>query len=162
MNLHFGRLFVALTLAVACTPPPTTVENTPEGVARALFALAQEDGEATPEVLSALVHAESDAVTLARLRDALAGLRQPAAPVVTHVQELHEGVRVLDLEIALSGGGLAHYSVQCERLEAGWRVTSFEGPDVAWPPRSSRGEGLSTSAPPSPRAVQHAPPQAAP
>jgi hypothetical protein len=154
----FGwRPFLPLLLATACASPPPDIAATPEHVALGLFALAQHNGEPSAETLATLVVANGDAISMARLRDAIAGLKQTSPPEVTRVLVLAEGVRALDLEIALKGGGVAHYSLQCEETPTGWRITSFQGPDLGWPTRAAGGDGLSTSAPPSPGADRVSP-----
>jgi hypothetical protein len=60
------------------------------------------------------------------------------------------GRQVVELEGALPGEGSATFSFQTrEQTPGSWRVISFRGPGVGWPPRApARGPGLSTSAPP--------------
>ncbi|HKQ62305.1 MAG TPA: hypothetical protein VJS92_13520, partial [Candidatus Polarisedimenticolaceae bacterium] len=56
----------------------------------------------------------------------------------------------VDLSAGLAGGGRAGYMMQLERLPQDvWRVEWLAGPGVAWPPpRASKGDGLTSSAPP--------------
>ena len=82
------------------------------------------------------------------LLDALDALGTVVDPEVTGVEPLPETNRaIVDILVALPGGGTALYSVQVERDGAGaWRIGWFAGPGLEWPtPGRRRNQGLTTS-----------------
>ncbi len=74
-------------------------------------------------------------------------LARVAEPTIDHTESL-EGLdrRVIDLSGSLPGEGRARFSVQLERREEDeWKIISFFGPGVSWPPRrTGKDSGLST------------------
>jgi len=155
MGARRATLAVLAAVAAGCrgeSGPAATLEDattSARGVALALFRCAGEGGPTTVEI-SALFGSDLALEERARLPLALDSLRQ-----VHDVRVVGEGPAgrdrtAVDLEAGLPAGGAARYGVQAARSPDGaWRVVSFEGPGVSWPPSPSpRDEGLTTSAPP--------------
>lgn len=116
-------------------------------MALALFGCA---GSPEAETISLLFGPDLTSQERTRLDVALASLS--AARDVRVVGEGPAGREriAVDLEASLASGGAARYTVQAARATDGaWRVVSFQGPGVSWPPEPSpKDEGLTTSAPP--------------
>ena len=130
---------------LACTPAPEPLDE-PSSTAIEIFTLAR-DGDPDDAKVAELFDAESNGMWRARLHDALAELARVDEPAIEHTETLEGlGRRVIDLVGRLPGEGEAHYSVQVERRDDDvWKVISFFGPGVSWPPRrTGKGSGLST------------------
>lgn len=140
----------AWTLAIlagllACTPAPEPLDE-PSSKALEIFTLAR-DGDPDDARVAELFDAESNGMWRARLHDSLSELARVDEPAIEHTETL-EGLdrRVIDLAGRLPGEGQARYSVQVEhREDDSWKIVSFSGPGVSWPPRrTGKGSGLST------------------
>jgi hypothetical protein len=129
-------------------------DDTPQGpaatAALGLFELARID-EPSDELLSETFDPAPGRDGRAALLDALGGLATAIEPqVVAVLQPEGPADAFVDLTAGLPGGGLARFNVRLHSPQPGsWRVSWFQGPGVAWPPRSApRGAGLSSSHPP--------------
>jgi hypothetical protein len=137
---------VALAVGMlACAPSPEPLDE-PSQRALEIFALAR-DGEPDDTTVDDLFDARSDAMWRARLFDSLSELVRVSEPSIEHtetLEELHRKVVVITGK--LPGEGEGQYEVQVEQREGNlWKIVSFSGPGVSWPPRQAgRDDGLST------------------
>jgi len=143
-RLILGGAFATLALAWGCadeTPPDPLTESVIE-----LFALAH-DGEPDAARVERLFDVRADERWRATLYDALSQLARVSTPQVVGVEPLEDvGRTAVDVTAGLPGGGEARFALQLEaREDGGWRVVTFDGPGVSWPPRDTqRGPGTST------------------
>lgn len=155
---RLAAIVTACAMAIACgggpgvPERPASANDTPEGAALSLFALASrshEDGEVTAAdqvVDPTLISRDPGA-----LFDALDALREVEDLRVVAAERLDDLDRwAIDLEGALAGSALTAFSAQVEPADDGtWRVVWFAGPGVEWPRRAPpRGDGLASSEPP--------------
>jgi len=142
---HRAWPLVLLAGLAACTPAPEPLDE-PSSRALEIFTLAH-GGDPVDARVEELFDAESNEMWRARLYDALSELARVDEPTIEHTEPL-EGLdrMVVDLMGRLPGEGEARFSVQVERREGDvWKVVSFFGPGVSWPPRrTGKGSGLST------------------
>ena len=140
----------AWTLAIvaglfACAPAPEPLDE-PSSRALEIFDLAR-DGDPDDARVAELFDVESSGMWRARLHDALSELARVDELAIERSETL-EGLdrRVIDLTGRLPGEGQADYSGEVEHREGDmWKVVSFFGPGVSWPPRSKgKNSGLST------------------
>lgn len=129
----------------ACAPAPEPLDQ-PSSKALEIFDLAR-DGDPDDARVAELFDVESSGMWQARLHDALSELARVDELTIERTESL-EGLdrRVIDLTGKLPGEGEASYSVEVERREGdAWKVVSFFGPGVSWPPRArGKKSGLST------------------
>jgi len=151
-----GAGLAALLLVAGCAACGRGAdgETGPAAAALALFTLSR-GADPQGQMLETTFDAPPPADDRAALLDALELLAAVEEPRVVDVQTpAGPQDAFVDLDAALPGGGLAHYTVRLRAsAEDSWRVSWFQGPGVEWPPpRRMRGDGLSSSAPPeSPR-----------
>lgn len=141
-------LVAALALAIACAPAHAPAEV--QATALRVFELARSP-DPDPAAVDALFGPDDDARRRAALYDALARLGAVSEVRVAGSESL-EGLPItaVDLVAELPGSGQADFAVQLRADPDGtWQVVWLAGPGFDWPPRDSgRGEGLTTSAPP--------------
>lgn len=130
---------------LACAPAPVPLDE-PSSRALEIFDLAR-GGDPDDARVAKLFDIESNGMGRARLHDALSELALVDELAIVDTETL-EGLdrRVIDLTGNLPGEGQADYSVEVERREGDeWKVVSFFGPGVSWPPRAKgKNSGLST------------------
>jgi hypothetical protein len=130
---------------VACAPAPEPLDE-PSSRALEIFTLAR-DGDPSDTRVAELFDAESNEMWRVRLYDALTELARVDEPTIERTEPL-EGLdrMVIDLTGRLPSEGEARFSVQVERRDEDvWKIVSFFGPGVSWPPRrTGKGSGLST------------------
>jgi hypothetical protein len=135
-------LLILACLVAGCRAAPTDVE-------RAALALFPDAGADESVDARRLVWPEPEGQALAALRVALAAVETEGEPTVERSVPLPDGEIGIDLSVPLAGGGVGQYAVECAPVEGGWRVVSFRGPGLEWPPpRAVRGDGLTSSAVP--------------
>jgi hypothetical protein len=130
---------------LACAPAPEPLDQ-PSSTALEIFDLAR-GGDPDDARVAELFDVESNEMWRARLHDALSELSRVDELKIERIETL-EGLdrRVIDLTGRLPGEGQADYSVEVEHREGDvWKVVSFFGPGVSWPPRArGKNGGLST------------------
>jgi len=103
------------------------------------------------EKLAVLFEPDSLVGERTALLEALSGLPASLDPEIKAVERPGTGdTAFVDLAAELPGGGSARVTVRLSAHETGaWKVTWFQGSDVEWPPpRTRRGESLTTSSHP--------------
>lgn len=148
------KLLLALLIGVApllaCgdstpeeAPPRTAAEQT-----LWLFEIADQ-GQLAPEQMAELFEIPEDEKRRALLFDAVEQLAANGTPRIVAEVELPELQRIA-IDLAREDGeAVALYSVQLNSVSTPPKISWFSGPGVEWPERSRRGDGLSSSAPPS-------------
>ena len=143
--IRSGWTLAFLAGVLACAPAPEPLDQ-PSSTALEIFDLAR-GGDPDDARVAELFDVESNGMWRARLHDALSELSRVDELAIEHAETL-EGLdrRVIDLTGRLPGEGQADYSVEVERREGDvWKVVSFFGPGVSWPPRAKgKNSGLST------------------
>ena len=142
------RLIVAAAAVLACACGRPVSEPVPvdpaEAAVRELFALAAETDPSAERIETLFGAFEGE--TPAHLYDSLSALSSAGPARLLRREELPGLDRlVIDLEAELGTDGTGAYSVQLEPAGDTWRVVWFQGPGVAWPPHSRRGDGLTSS-----------------
>jgi hypothetical protein len=146
----FGLAVVIGTLT-GCADTTESLQATPESpsdVVLELFRLVPLDNP-TAETLDGLFGDVGDEKANAALLDAIQALRPVAEVEIIETYPMNDLLRIsFDLQGQLAGGGVAEYSVQLDSTMEPGTIVWFSGPGVEWPTRRRRGDGLSTSAPP--------------
>ena len=153
-------LLLAAVLAAGCNgleepepvQPIALPAESPENGALALFGFASTLGEEStlPDDLVRSDLAEEYGADLLDLLEPLAGGSVPRILAVELFPETDRAA--VDVEFDLPGEGFSSWSAQLEQGDdGGWRLVWIQGPGNGWPPRKSRGDGLSSSGEGGPR-----------
>jgi len=147
-------VLLAVLLGAGCNPvgnpeaqePILLPAETPEDGALALFRFASTlsaDSTLPDDLVQADLAEEFGTDLLDRL-EPLAGAAEPRLLGLELFPATDRAA--VDVEFDLPGDGLSSWSVQLERgSDAGWRLVWLQGPGSSWPPRRTRGDGLSSS-----------------
>ena len=135
----------AIVWLASCRGVDTPLDP-PSQTTLSLFELATQR-EPDETLVESLFEVRDDDAWRAGLYDALGQLAGVGRVEIEGVVQL-EGLdrTAVDVVGTVGADGQARYSVQLTARDAGdWKIVSFDGPGVSWPPRRRpRGAGLST------------------